>query len=93
MGGGSLSLFSQGKKMSFIKKKFISGEMTTDDELTLKQSLAEKNQPNGYAGLNASGKIPEGLLPIANPSESLGTIEGGTPTSIYLTESLDGGTV
>lgn len=79
-----------------IRSKFINPEMTTDQELedglSLKQSLSEKNQANGYAGLDALGKVPMALLP-SDLGSSAGTVDGGTPTSQYLTENLDGGDV
>ena len=31
--------------------------------LAAKQSISEKNQPNGYAGVGANGKIPSSLIP------------------------------
>lgn len=77
-----------------IRGKFIDPEMTTDAELAeglaLKQSLSEKNQPSGYAGLDVTGKVPMALLP-SELGSSAGTVDGGSPTSQYLTENLDGG--
>lgn len=77
-----------------IKGKFINPEMTTDEELaeglSHKQSLSEKNQANGYAGLDATGKVPMALLP-SELGSSVGSVDGGSPTSQYLTENLDGG--
>lgn len=76
-----------------IKPKFIDSGMTTDEELSsglaLKESLSNKNQPNGYAGLDAQGKILSIQLPAM--SETVEVIDGGNPSSIYLTESIDGG--
>jgi len=70
--------------------------MTDDAELAeglaLKQSLSEKDQPNGYAGLDSTGKVPMALLP-SDLGSSAGTVDGGSPTSQYLTENLDGGDV
>lgn len=77
-----------------IKPKFIDDQMTTDQELAdglaSKQSLSEKNQPSGYAGLDATGKVPMALLP-SDIGSSVGSVDGGSPTSQYLTENLDGG--
>ena len=36
----------------------------TDNGLALKEDIANKNQPNGYAGLDASGRILDVLLPF-----------------------------
>lgn len=72
-----------------IKPKFISQDMTTDIELSEKQSLSGKNQPNGYAGLDAQGKILSSQLPAL--SDTVEVIDGGNPSSLYLTESIDGG--
>jgi len=77
-----------------IKGKFIDPEMTTDSELeaglSLKENVSNKNQPSGYAGLDAQGKIISSQLPeIFQTSE---VIEGGSPSSIYLSENIDGGT-
>lgn len=66
--------------------------MATDAELATKQSLSEKNQPNGYAGLDSSGLIPMVLLPSdISTSSSVGDIDGGSANSVYLTEDVDGG--
>ena len=82
--------------VSRINPKFISSDMTDDAELAeglaLKQSLSEKDQPNGYAGLDSTGKVPMALLP-SDLGSSAGTVDGGSPTSQYLTENLDGGDV
>lgn len=51
--------------MSLIKSKFISGDMTRDTEIASKQDVSSKNQPNGYAGIDSSGKIPVELLPAS----------------------------
>jgi len=77
-----------------IKSKFIDQEMATDEELNagllLKENVSNKNQPSGYAGLDAEGKILSSQLPeIFETSE---VIEGGTPSSVYLSENIDGGT-
>jgi len=75
-----------------IKSKFIDSEMATDAELasglSLKENKSEKNQPNGYAGLNATGLIPSELLPSAFENQ---TIDGGNPMSTYEFETIDGG--
>lgn len=46
--------------------RYLNTEMVTDSELSNalseKQSLSEKNQANGYAGLNSSGLVPESIL-------------------------------
>ena len=77
-----------------IRSKFINPEMTTDQELedglSLKQSLSEKNQANGYAGLDASGKVLSSQLPEI--FETSQVIDGGQPSSLYVTENIDGGT-
>lgn len=63
----------------------------SDFEKSLKQSISEKNQPNGYAGLDSSGKIPQNILPLIYETSEV--IDGGNPSSIYLTEEIDGGGV
>lgn len=77
-----------------IKGKFIDSEMATDLELdaglSSKENISNKNQPGGYAGLDAQGKILSAQLPAL--SETLEVIDGGNPSSLYLTESIDGGT-
>jgi hypothetical protein len=45
----------------------------TETAVLLYQALAAKGQPNGYAGLDASGKVPAGQLPPP---------VGGIPTPI-----------
>lgn len=46
--------------------RYLDTEMATDQEvsdlLSTKQSVSEKNQANGYAGLNSSGLVPESRL-------------------------------
>jgi hypothetical protein len=82
-----------------INPKFISSDMATDQELLAlqneidtKQSSSEKNQPNGYAGLDNSGTIPMALLPAdLTVGSSIGDIDGGSANSVYLTEDVDGG--
>lgn len=39
--------------------------MTRDSEISSKQDTSGKNQPNGYAGIDSSGKIPVELLPAS----------------------------
>jgi hypothetical protein len=77
-----------------VKPKYIDDAMTTDQELSdgllSKEDKALKNQPNGYAGLDSSGKVPMALLP-SDIGSSVGSVDGGSPTSQYLTENLDGG--
>ena len=77
-----------------IKSKFIDPEMATDLELenglSLKQSLSAKNQPGGYAGLDAQGKILLSQIPLMLDSTEL--IDGGGPASVYLSQNIDGGT-
>jgi hypothetical protein len=77
-----------------IRSKFINPEMTTDQELedglSLKQDKSEKNQPSGYAGLDATGKVLSSQLPEI--FETSQVIDGGQPSSLYVTENIDGGT-
>lgn len=46
-----------------IDPKFISADMADDSELATKESLSNKNQPNGYAGLDSDGKLPASVIP------------------------------
>lgn len=48
----------------------INNQTDLIDELDLKQDLSEKGQPSGYAGLDSSGKVPEGQIPNAIPSQT-----------------------
>jgi hypothetical protein len=76
-----------------VNPKFISQDMTTDSELadglSLKQDKSEKNQPSGYAGLDATGKVLSSQLPEI--FETSQVIDGGQPSSLYVTENIDGG--
>lgn len=44
-------------------------QSAADALLAAKQSLSEKNQPNGYAGVGANGKIPSNLIPALGITE------------------------
>jgi hypothetical protein len=76
-----------------VKPRFIAPEMTTDEELasglSLKEDKSNKNQPSGYAGLDAVGKILSSQLPTIYETSEV--IDGGTPSTVYLSESIDGG--
>lgn len=75
--------------MDKFSTRYLDSGLATDAEIAQKQSISAKNQPLGYAGLDAQGKIfPAQLPPL---SDTVEVIEGGSPTSIYLTENIDGG--
>jgi len=78
--------------MSKIDPKFISQLMTTDAELNaalaLKQSLAEKNQPNGYAGLDSNGRVLAANLPV---TQSSSTVTPAGVISYYPSETAPSG--
>lgn len=73
--------------MKKIDSRFIDEEMATDEEVSdavqSKVDISMKNQPNGYAGLDSSGKIPANLFNL---------IDGGNPSSVFDGE-IDGGDV
>ena len=56
----------------------------TPEQLDAKQNASEKNQANGYAGLDGTGKVAAAQLPATGPSNTDGLSEGAT--NKYFTE-------